>query len=151
VRYKLGLAGGAGDDAELIDSLFDELEKHSVDFTSFFRALAMLLRAKGAAMEALLPAPDAMAPWIAAWWQQIEQGAQNPLELAEAMDRVNPLYIPRNHLIEAALEAAEAGDLAPWRELLDVVRDPFVMRAGFERFAEPGPVDAAPYMTFCGT
>lgn len=151
VRQKLGLAEGAGDDAELIDSLFDELEKHSVDFTTFFRALAMLLRDDGAAMQALLPAPDAMAPWISGWWQRIEQSAQNPLELAEAMDRVNPAYIPRNHLVEAVLEAAEAGDLAPWRELLDVVRDPFVARAGLERFAEPGPVDAAPYTTFCGT
>ena len=151
VRQKLGLAEGADDDAELIDSLFDELEKHSVDFASFFRALAMLLRGEGAMMQALLPAPDALAPWIADWWQRIEQAAANPLELADAMDRVNPLYIPRNHLVEAALEAAEAGDLAPWLELLDVVRHPFEARPGLERFAEPAPADAAPYTTFCGT
>lgn len=151
VRQKLGLAEGAYDDAELIDSLFDELEKHSVDFTSFFRALAMLLRGEGTMMQALLPAPDAMAPWIADWWQRIEQGAANPLELADAMDAVNPIYIPRNHLVEAALDAAEAGDLAPWLELLEVVRDPFAARPGLERFAEPAPADAAPYTTFCGT
>lgn len=151
VRQKLGLAEGADDDAQLIDNLFDELEKHGVDFTSFFRALAMLLRGEGAPMQALLSAPDAMASWIADWWQRIEQGAGNPLDLADAMDRVNPLYIPRNHLVEAALDAAEAGDLAPWRELLDVVRSPFEARPGLERFAEPGPADAAPYTTFCGT
>jgi uncharacterized protein YdiU (UPF0061 family) len=151
VRLKLGLAEGAGDDAALIDSLFDELEKQGVDFTSFFRALAMLLRGEGAMMQALLPAPDAMAPWIADWWQRIEQGAANPLELADAMDAVNPLYIPRNHLVEAALEAAEAGDLAPWLELLEVVRHPFEVRPGLGRFAEPAPADAAPYTTFCGT
>lgn len=151
VRQKLGLAEGAHDDAELIDNLFDELEKHSVDFTSFFRALAMLLRGEGTMMQALLPAPDAMAPWIADWWQRIEQGAANPLELADAMDAVNPIYIPRNHLVEAALDAAEAGDLAPWLELLEVVRDPFAARPGLERFAEPAPADAAPYTTFCGT
>ena len=151
VRQKLGLAEVEGDDAELIDNLFDELEKHSVDFTYFFRALAMLLRGEGTMMQALLPAPDAMAPWIADWWQRIEQGAANPLELADAMDAVNPIYIPRNHLVEAALDAAEAGDLAPWLELLEVVRDPFAARPGLERFAEPAPADAAPYTTFCGT
>ncbi|WP_188236152.1 protein adenylyltransferase SelO [Sphingopyxis sp. LK2115] len=151
VRLKLGLAEGAGDDAGLIDGLFDELEKHSVDFTSFFRALAMLLRGDGATMQALLPAPDAMAPWIADWWRRIERGAANPIELADAMDGVNPLYIPRNHIVEATLDAAEGGDLDPWLDLLDVVRHPFAARAGLERFAEPAPVDAAPYTTFCGT
>ncbi|MFN4357527.1 protein adenylyltransferase SelO [Sphingopyxis alaskensis] len=151
VREKLGLSTSAGDDAELIDRLFDELEKHRVDFTTFFRALAMLLRGEGAMMQALLPAPDAMAPWIADWWQRIEQDAANPLDLADAMDAVNPLYIPRNHRVEAALEAAEAGDPAPWLELLEVVRQPFAARAGRERFAEPAPADAAPYTTFCGT
>lgn len=151
VRLKLGLAEGAGGDADLIDGLFDELEKHSVDFTSFFRALAMLLRGEGAMMQALLPASDAMAPWIADWWRCIEQGAANPLALADAMDAANPLYIPRNHLVEATLEAAEAGDLAPWLELLEVVRNPFEARPGHERFAEPAPAHAAPYTTFCGT
>lgn len=151
VRAKLGLGGADADDSELIDTLFDELEKHRVDFTSFFRALAMLLRGDGAMLQSLLPAPDAMAPWIALWWDRIEHDAAGPLAHADAMDAINPLYIPRNHLVEAALEAAEAGDLAPWLELLDVVRHPYDARPGLERFAEPGPDDAAPYNTFCGT
>lgn len=150
-RAKLGLGNGDVDDSELIDTLFDELEKHRVDFTSFFRALAMLLRGDGAMLERLLPAPDAMAPWIALWWNRIEHDAAGPLAHADAMDAVNPLYIPRNHLVEAALEAAEAGDLAPWLGLLEVVRHPYDVRPGLERFAEPGAGDAAPYKTFCGT
>src|SRR3546814_3847854 len=60
VRQKLGLSGEGADDSELIDSLFDELETHSVDFTSFFRALAMLLRGDGTMLESLLPGADAM-------------------------------------------------------------------------------------------
>src|SRR3546814_13652375 len=55
VRQKLGLSGEGADDSELIDSLFDELETHSVDFTSFFRALAMLLRGDGPMLDSLLP------------------------------------------------------------------------------------------------
>ncbi len=152
VRKKLGLNGGEGaNDSELIDSLFDELETHSVDFTSFFRALAMLLRGDGAMLEGLLPSADAMAPWIAEWWDRIAHDATGPIEHAAAMDAVNPLYIPRNHLVEAALEAAEAGDLAPWLELLEVVRHPYDVVPGHERFAAPAPVDAGPYKTFCGT
>ena len=151
VRMKLGLVNGAGDDGELIDTLFDELEKHGVDYTSFFRALAMLLRGDGAMLEGLLPAPDAMAPWIAEWWGRIAQAAAGPIELAAAMDGVNPLYIPRNHQVEAALAAAEEGDLAAWFRLLEVVRNPFDERPEWAEYTLPAPADSGPYTTFCGT
>ena len=151
VRGKLGLGGEGVDDSELIDTLFDELEEHDVDFSSFFRAIAILLRGDEAMLQSLLPARDAMAPWIAQWWERIAHEPKGPLEHADAMDAVNPLYIPRNHLVEAALDAAEAGDLALWLELLEVVRHPYVIRPGSERFAAPAPKDAGPYKTFCGT
>lgn len=151
MRAKLGLGHHAADDGDLIDTLFDELEKHAVDFTSFFRALAMLLRGDGTMLEALLPTPDAMAPWIAGWWNRIAEGGAGPIEHAAAMDAVNPLYIPRNHRVEAALVTAEAGDMAAWTELLEVVRNPFVLRADWSDFAQPAPADSAPYTTFCGT
>ena len=61
------------------------------------------------------------------------------------------LYIPRNHLVEAALADAEAGDMTAWRELLDVVRQPFVPRGEWEAFAQPAPEGFGPYTTFCGT
>ena len=67
-----------------------------------------------------------------------------------AQDDRNPVYVPRNHLVEAALQAATQGDLGPFTELLAVLQDPFTERPGLERYAEPGP-DSAPYVTFCGT
>ena len=151
MRAKLGLGKPHKDDDKLIDALFGELEQHSVDFTSFFRALAQLLRGDGEMLQSLLPDAEAMAPWIADWWAQLEREAIAPLERADAMDAVNPLYIPRNHLVEAALVAAEAGDMAPWTELLEVVQNPYVERAEWAAFAQPAPIDADPYKTFCGT
>ncbi|HAS31448.1 MAG TPA: hypothetical protein DCS84_03960, partial [Microbacterium sp.] len=70
---------------------------------------------------------------------------------AAAMDARNPVYIPRNHLVEEALDAATAGDLEPFEHLLAVVRSPFVEREGWERFAQPAPDSFGPYRTFCGT
>jgi uncharacterized protein YdiU (UPF0061 family) len=68
------------------------------------------------------------------------------------MDRVNPIYIPRNHLVEEALEAATDGDLAPFERLVDVLARPFDERPGLEAYAEPAPAAfAAEYCTFCGT
>lgn len=151
MRAKLGLAKSDQADSELIDGLFVELERHGVDFTGFFRALATLLRGDGAPMEALLPQPDAMASWIAAWWARLESEPVGPIERADAMDAVNPLYIPRNHQVEAALAAAEAGDMALWLRLLDVVQHPYAERPDWAEFAGPAPDDFGPYTTFCGT
>jgi uncharacterized protein YdiU (UPF0061 family) len=67
------------------------------------------------------------------------------------MDRVNPIYIPRNHVVEAALVAATDGDMAPFRQLLDVLAQPFDERPGLDAYAAPAPPSAARYRTFCGT
>ena len=68
------------------------------------------------------------------------------------MDAANPIYIPRNHLVEEALAAAsDDGDLAPLHRLLAAVTRPFEQRAGFERFAKPDLAAASGYQTFCGT
>ena len=68
------------------------------------------------------------------------------------MDAANPVYIPRNHLVEEALTAATAGDVGPARALLDAIGDPFTERPGLQRYALPASEDfAAGYRTFCGT
>jgi uncharacterized protein YdiU (UPF0061 family) len=67
------------------------------------------------------------------------------------MDRVNPLYIPRNHLVEEALAEAVGGDLRPFQRFLDVLARPYDERPGLEPYAEPAPAAFGPYRTFCGT
>jgi uncharacterized protein YdiU (UPF0061 family) len=68
------------------------------------------------------------------------------------MDRVNPAYIPRNHLVEEALGAATDGDLEPLGQLLVAVTNPYDERPGLDRYAAAAPDDfASTYRTFCGT
>ena len=67
------------------------------------------------------------------------------------MDRVNPIYIPRNHLVEEALTAATGDDLEPLSQLLEAVTNPYTQRAGLDRYASPAPDDFGTYRTFCGT
>jgi len=110
-----------------------------------------LLRGDDAPLTALLPQRDGMASWIDNWRKRIGLATVDLMERAAAMDAVNPLYIPRNHLVEAALEAAEAGDMGPWRDLLEVVRHPFESRDDWEVYAQPAPETFGPYTTFCGT
>ena len=68
------------------------------------------------------------------------------------MQRINPVYIPRNHLVEAALSAAiEEGDLGPFKALHGVLAHPYDEMAGFEAFALPAEPSERVYQTFCGT
>jgi serine/tyrosine/threonine adenylyltransferase len=56
------------------------------------------------------------------------------------MDPSNPIYVPRNQLVEDALAAAVAGDLGPYERLVEALTRPFEPRAGFEAYALPSPV-----------
>jgi uncharacterized protein YdiU (UPF0061 family) len=67
------------------------------------------------------------------------------------MNRVNPVYIPRNHRVEEALTAATAGDLDPFHRLVDVVSRPYDERPGLDEYAGPAPVGCPAYVTYCGT
>nr|CRL82865.1 hypothetical protein CPGR_06095 [Mycolicibacter nonchromogenicus] len=69
----------------------------------------------------------------------------------DAMDRINPVYIARNHLVEQALAAAMRGDLTPVEKLLDVITEPYREREGWAAYAEPAPPEFGTYRTYCGT
>src|SRR5690606_15151971 len=124
--------------------LLGVMEQSRVDHTSFYRSLGSAARgdaepARGLVLD--LPRLDA---WLDRWRALGPDG--------DVMDRVNPVYIPRNHLVEEALAAGTKGDLEPVLQLLDAVTDPFRERHGLERYAEAAPADiASAYRTFCGT
>ena len=137
MRAKLGLAADV--DTEVVTSLVDDLlpllkESH-VDYTSFFRQLSQAARGHAG--------PAGFDEWMSRW------RALGPN--AESMDRANPIYIPRNHLVEEALTAATAGDLDPLERLLVAVTNPYDERPGLERYASRAPEGFGPYQTFCGT
>ena len=67
------------------------------------------------------------------------------------MDRVNPVYIPRNHRVEEALVKAADGEMGPFHQLADVVSRPFDERPGLADYTRPAPMGCAPYITYCGT
>ncbi len=146
---KLGLERTPPEDPQLIDDLSTVLRDEWIDFTSFFRALAQAVRGDDRRVRELFSKPEAFDVWAARWRAALTDG--DPQETAAAMDRVNPVYIPRNHLVEEALTAAVAGDLEPFHRLNDVLADPFTERPGLERYAGPAPEGSGHYTTFCGT
>ncbi|ORW94371.1 hypothetical protein AWB92_11485 [Mycobacterium sp. IEC1808] len=145
MRAKLGLSQDldAGVVAPLADELLALLNESHVDYTSFFRHLGRAARGESEGARGLFINLAGFDEWLARW------RALGPD--AESMDRTNPVYIPRNHLVEEALAAATVGDLDPLGRLLDAVTAPYDERPGLERYASPAPEDFGAYQTFCGT
>ncbi|MGH3603023.1 MAG: protein adenylyltransferase SelO family protein, partial [Pseudonocardiaceae bacterium] len=151
MRAKLGVVAAQRFDSALIDDLLTLLHAQSVDFTSCFRALSSAVRGDAAPARSLFAEPSAFDAWADRWRAQLSSQASDPRAIAEAMDTVNPVYIPRNHQLEEALAAAGAGDLGPFGRLLDVLARPFEQRPGLESYAAPAPPSFGAYRTFCGT
>ncbi|WP_232678321.1 YdiU family protein [Nocardioides sp. R-C-SC26] len=146
MRAKLGLGTATADDetvARLGHDLLDLLEAGHVDLTTAFRALTPAARGDVEPLRGLMLDLDGVDAWLGRW-----HGFGPD---ATGLDDVNPLYLPRNHLVEEALGAATAGDLGPLTRLVDVVRTPFTARAAAERYAVPAPAEAGRYVTYCGT
>ncbi|MGV0109471.1 protein adenylyltransferase SelO [Arthrobacter sp. CP30] len=145
MRAKLGLPDGVPDDvaSPLANDALSLLQENHVDYTSFFRGLSSVVRGDPRPARDRVLDVAAFDAWAERW---LALGPD-----AGAMDAVNPVYIPRNHLVEEALEAATAGDLGPLDRLVDVVRRPFEERPGLERYAAGPPEDFGRYTTYCGT
>jgi serine/tyrosine/threonine adenylyltransferase len=142
---KLGLPGGLAGDvtAGLADDLLALMRDNRVDHTTFFRALGTAARGDTEPARRLVLDLAGFDAWAQRW---LGVGPD-----AGLMDRTNPVYVPRNHLVEEALDAATGGDLRPFERLLEAIGRPFDERPGLERYAEPAPDDFGPYRTFCGT
>jgi len=150
-RGKLGLPDALSDTATaaLTDDLLAIMIAERLDHTRTFRLLATVLRGADRAVADLVDDSVRWLDWQSRWLADV---TTDPQSTADAMDRVNPAYLARNHLVEEALAAAATGDLAPTEALLDVLRDPFTVRPGLDRYAAPAPASfTAAYVTFCGT
>ena len=136
---KLGIAAP---DRALAEDVLKLMRLQKVDFTRFFRALS------AGTARTLFTEPEPFDAWAAR--REVLLPADRAA-VAAAMDRVNPVYIPRNHRVEEALAAAAEGEMGPFRRLVDVVSRPFEERPGLEDYAGPAPAGRAPYVTYCGT
>jgi uncharacterized protein YdiU (UPF0061 family) len=130
-----------------------------VDFTLDWRRLADAAEGNEAPLRALFGQARKLDDWLARWRERCaaeDAGADEGTagkQRAQRMRRVNPIVIPRNHLVEEALAAAsDHDDLGPLNRMLEALRNPFEETPENARYAEPAPTEVtACYRTFCGT
>jgi len=150
MRSKIGLSKEDSLDSQLIQDLLKVME--GADFTLAFRRLSQVLCGDRDIARNLFKKPSDFDEWEQRWRKRLEQEGIATEETAQAMDRVNPIYIPRNHKVEEALAAAtHQADMTVFSKLLTIVTRPFEEVEGNEAYAEPAPATSIPYRTFCGT
>jgi len=145
MRRKIGLTSREEGDAELIRRLLSAMQGANADFTLTFRKLSA---------SAETPEGDdaVLSQWLRDWRERTTRDPQTATERAANMRQVNPAYIPRNHRVEAALNAAsEHGDFEPFKRLLAILQNPFEEQPDAAGYELPAAPEERVFHTFCGT
>jgi serine/tyrosine/threonine adenylyltransferase len=154
LRRKTGLFGEHDGDDALVQDLLDAMARNRADFTLTFRRLseAALDAAQDEGVRQLFADPTAYDEWAIRWRQRTSGDPQAPAERAILMRAVNPAFIPRNHRIEAVIQAAVSrDDYAPFEELLTVLSKPYEDQPALSAYADPPEPHQRVLQTFCGT
>lgn len=148
---KLGFAQTTAADEGFVSGFLSLMAAAKADFTRSFAALATAAAGDEALLDQSLGASPERDEWLAGWRKRLEREPDGFAGATARMQGANPVYIARNHLVEAALAAAHKDDLAPTHQLLDALSQPFTRRDGLEALEGPAPDSFGPYTTFCGT
>lgn len=154
LRRKLGLATQRDGDLALAQDLLERMTANQADFTLTFRRLCDAAGGSegDGGVRACFRDAGAFVAWAALWRERLGAESISPEDRAAAMRRANPAFIPRNHLVEAVLQAAvQRGDFQPFEELLEVVTRPYEERPGMDIFTAPARPEERVHATFCGT
>jgi uncharacterized protein YdiU (UPF0061 family) len=152
---KLGLHDPQPADGELVGDLFKLLQEQRADFTLSFRHLTDLASPAGAAhtgIGEIFTPPTGLDAWVERWRERLAADPTDPGARYGDMRRANPVFIPRNHQVQAVIEAAqEREDFEPFRALLARLQQPFEYDPADAHYALPAKPEEAVRQTFCGT
>jgi uncharacterized protein YdiU (UPF0061 family) len=155
LRAKLGLLREEGDDLALAADLLVRLATNGVDYTIFFRDLCASAAdpSADAKLASQLEDPGAFHDWAESWRRRLAKEPDvTPEARAAAMRRANPAFIPRNHRVEQAIEAAiRRRDYQPFEDLVRVLERPFEEQPELAHLSEAPLPDERVRATFCGT
>ncbi|MEM7269708.1 MAG: YdiU family protein [Pseudomonadota bacterium] len=143
---KLGLSKPVQTDKDLMNGLFSLMAAKQADFTGTFRALAAAVDGDEGPLRSHVNG-DGVDEWLVAWRERLTLET----DPAATIRASNPVYIPRNHIVEDVISSGVAGDFAPFRALDEVLSNPYQERVGLELYAQPAPDGSGVHRTFCGT
>ncbi len=147
MRGKLGLFNAEPDDAALAEDLLAWMHAAKVDYTFTFSAITTGDISDGTPWQ-----DREFSDWLGRWQSRVSRQTETLDQARARMRAHNPAFIPRNHLVEAALHAAQDnGDFGVMERLLDVLAAPYDYDLNAADYRKPPASDGSVYQTFCGT
>ncbi|MFB5197200.1 YdiU family protein [Neobacillus sp. KR4-4] len=147
MRAKLGIFNVEDEDAAIVENLLRIMEKHKADYTNTFRALTI-----ERPDETLLVERPEFKEWIQQWQARLGRQQESIADSHQLMRNSNPAVIPRNHRVEAALDAAvDQEDYSVMEKLLDVLSTPYEHSSEQDEYCKLPAQSNQPYRTYCGT
>ncbi len=146
MRAKLGIFNEEIQDKSLMEGLFNMMKKYGADYTNTFRAFTF-----GMPEGTVLFGTTEFAQWHELWQARLGRQQESQTASQQLMRNSNPAIIPRNHRVEAALEAAVQGDYSVMQRLLAVLASPYAHSSEQADYAALPASSMRPYRTFCGT
>lgn len=140
--YKLGLTTRLNDDDALLEQLFTLLQNNHVDFTQFFRKLAVVSSASDsndAPVRDMFINREECDQWVDRYRQRLQREGSVDDARRLAMNRVNPKFVLRNYLAQIAIEKAQHGDFDELAQLQRILENPFDEQPENERYAQLPP------------
>lgn len=147
---KLGLMTTQADDEKLIQEFLELLQGKRCDFTLAFRRLSELPVASEE-IKPLFDFPSSFEDWISRWRSRCAEESITEDIRHQQMMATNPVFIPRNHLVEAAIQQAYAGEFSMFYRLNERLSKPFEYDSDDQILAIPPRPDQIVQQTFCGT
>ena len=145
MRAKLGLFDEEVGDDLLINDLLQLMRQYKADYTNTFRDLTLDIKDD----IDMFSKPE-FHDWHNRWHTRLKQQNQSKEEIQVLMKKNNSAIIPRNRLVEEALNTAETGDLSVMNKLISVLSNPYDYTPEQEKYARL-PILICNYKTFCGT
>jgi uncharacterized protein YdiU (UPF0061 family) len=144
-------------DANLITALLGLMSESQLDYSQLFRALSNTLEGNLSAVKSMFKESQQgnfqkFVIWHQQWLTRIDLEKHAVDEIKALMETNNPAYIPRNHLVEKVIEAAQQqGDFSEFEKLLKVLQNPFDEDPDLKAYTQSAPDNFGNYTTFCGT
>ena len=147
---KMGLENEDESDKDLFYQLLRSLELASIDYTHFFRKLSTYNGDKSTILDICINR-DYLEKWLDMYESRLEKEELSEIERHEKMLAVNPKYILKNHILQEAIEKAQADDFSMIDDLLTVAYKPFDEHPDLEYLTKPVPMSSKNLKLSCSS
>ena len=148
---KIGLDGSKKNNQEILRNLLKLMMDNESDFTITFRSLSDILLNNSDNFLAQFHQKNEVSGWINNWKSALNLENKNVGEIISNLNNTNPMYIPRNHQVQKAIEESYLGNLKVLEEMLEVLKNPFQENVSLSHYSEAPSEQQRVTQTFCGT